>query len=883
MRLGLHRFLLAVAIATPAMAAERYTQKLSDGWQFRRGAQIDAASPTSAEGWVSVSVPHSWNRVGYYLSEPAGHLNSAANVDKYQGIGWYRLSFDVPAVRFGDQTWLEFGAASRTAEVWLNGRRLGAHDGGFSTFRLNATDAVKSGARNDLLVKVDNTQPEPGSATADILPLAGDFFVHGGLYRPVTLIRTAALHIDMLDDGGPGVYATTRSIADGRAQLDVRVRLRNDGPRPSSATMTIELRDTSGRPVASVRRSLGLAAGRGTEVTQTVDVSDPHLWNGIADPYLYTLSVAVNDGRGGTQDRVEQSIGIRQMQADPVRGFLLNGRPLRLHGVGYHQDREGKGWAVSAADVEQDFAIMREMGVNTIRLTHYQHGPVIHDLADRYGLILWDEIPLVSKWTMGEATVASDGLRANARQQLRELIRQNANHPSVFSWGIANEVDFGKSVPAFISTRKDAPAPDPFPLLKELRTLADEADPSRPTTLATCCEGRLAETGEVPITATAAALGGANRYFGWYYGAPDDLGPHLDALHSARPTQPLSVTEYGAGGALSIHTDNPLGGSVDARGRDQPEEYESFIHERAWPTLAAKPYLWATWLWNSFDFATTVRREGDAIDINTKGLVSYDRTIRKDAYYFYKANWSDQPAIHITGRRYVDRAYAATDIRVYSNAPRTELMVNGRSAGTLGACPNRICIWPNVRLATGANRVVARGLFPDGTTEDAVDWRLSPEVASAVRIDSGALVAGAVAGKTYGSDTFFEGGKPGDLNAFAGWGPKPPPKIVTGTREAAVVDTYREGRFAYHIPLVDGRYTVSLTFVEPALAAGARRFDVTAGGRTVVNGLDIAATAGGPLKAVQRTFQTTVRGGRLDLAFVPRTGDAIVSAIEITR
>jgi len=874
--------MIGVLAVSPAAAADRTEVKLAEGWEFRRGGEVDPAVTARATGaWEKVSVPHSWNRVGYYIPDPQRHLNRADNVDKYQGVGWYRLTFTPGADFAGRRAWLQFDAASRTAEVWLNGKRLGTHRGGFSRFRLDATDAMVAGRPNTLLVKVDNSQPEPGSSTADVLPLAGDFFVHGGLYRPVSLIATDPIHVDMLDAGGSGILAVTRSIASGRATVDVRVRLRNDGPRRQAATATVRLLDAAGASVADATRRVTLDARGAAEVAQTLVVRDPHLWNGVADPYLHRLVVEIASASGAVLDRVEQPFGIRQMRADPDRGFFLNGKPLRLHGVGYHQDREGKGWAVDAADIEQDVAIMREMGVNTIRLTHYQHGQTIHDLADRYGLILWDEIPLVSKWTLGADTVETAQLRENARQQLRELIRQNANHASVFTWGIANEVDFGKSIPAFITTAKDAPAPDPLPLLRDLDRVAKAEDPSRPSALATCCEGRLADSAEVPTTAVAADLGGANRYFGWYFGTPDDLGPHLDGLHALRPRQPLSVTEYGAGGATTIHTDNPLGGPVDQRGRNQPEEYESYIHERAWQTLTGKPYLWATWLWNSFDFATTVRREGDAIDVNTKGLVTYDRLTRKDAFYFYKANWSQNPTVYINGRRHVDRAYPAADVRVYSNAPRTELLVNGRSVGSLDACPQRICVWPKVALTTGTNRVVARGLFAAGPQEDGVEWRVSSAVARAVRIDSGALVAAEVAGERYGSDDFFDGGTAGTVNAYSGYGPRPEKKVVTGAAGGLLAESYRQGRFGYRVPLPNGRHTVVMTFVEPSLAAGARQFDVTANGRRVIAALDVAAAAGGPLKAITRRVAVRVDGGVLDLRFTPTRGDAIVSAIEI--
>ncbi len=875
---------IAVMAAPAAAQSERSVVPLAQGWEFQRGGDVDPAQAAQAAGsWERVSVPHTWNRVGYYMPDPQTHLNRAESVDKYQGVGWYRMTFTPPAMDAGQRAWLQFDAASRTAEVWLNGQRIGGHKGGFSRFRLDATRALRAGQANTLLVKVDNTQPAQGSSTADILPLAGDFFVHGGLYRPVSLIVTNAVHVDMLDAGGSGIFATTRSIDAAMAKVAVRVRIRNDGTKAQAVNAVVRLIDAGGKTVATATRRIPLRADTASESVQSLSVATPHLWNGVADPYLHRLVVEIATPSGAVLDRVEQAFGIREMRADPARGFMLNGKPLRLQGVGYHQDREGKGWATAPADIEQDFAIMREMGVNSIRLTHYQHGQVIHDLADRYGMVLWDEIPLVSRWTWGDDAVASAGLRDDARQQLRELIRQNGNHASVFNWGIANEVDFGKSLPAFITTSKDTPAPDPLPLLRELNALAKSEDPSRATALATCCEGRLLGSADIPITAEAADLGAANRYFGWYYGQPGDLGKHLDSLRALRPNQPVSVTEYGAGGATTIHTDNPLGGKVDQRGRNQPEEYESYIHETAWATLSAKPYLWGTWLWNSFDFATTVRREGDAIDINTKGLVTYDRKIRKDAYYFYKANWTATPTVHVAGRRYVDRAYPVADVRVYSNAPRTDLLVNHRVVGTLSACPQMVCAWSNVALAAGANRVVARGVFPTGAVDDAIEWRVAPEAARSIRIDSGALVAPEIAGKHYGSDAFFDGGSFGDINAYSGYGPRPEKKVVAGTPEGAVAETYREGRFGYRVPLANGRYTVELSFVEPSLAAGARQFDVVANGKRAIAALDIAAVAGAPLTRVTRRIVVGVTDGMLDLKFVPIKGDAIVSGIEITR
>lgn len=868
--------------AQPAMQDGRQVTVLAAGWRFHLGDLGDEATSGGYDdsAWAPVQVPHSWNRVGYYRPHPERHLHRADTVQKTQGRGWYRLHFQAPAAA-GKRVWIEFDAASRVASVWLNGRKIGDHAGPFSRFRFDVSDAVRPGADNLLVVRVDNSPPSEGGATADVLPLTGDFFVHGGLYRPVRLIVADPLHLDLADLGGSGVYAATTAATRSSAHLALRARVSNDAARPAQVQVTARLVDAAGRTAATVRRRLSLPAAATTEAALGLDIHAPHLWQGVDDPYLYTLAVEVADARGRVVDRVRQPFGIRTIKVDPDKGLFLNGRHVALHGVGYHQDREGKGWAISAEDVAQDMAIMREMGVNTIRLTHYQHGQPIHDLADRYGLLVWDEIPLVSAWTRRGEREPRPALVENARQQLRELIRQNGNHPSVINWSIANEVDFGNSFPAFLTGIGDGKAPDPMPLLRNLQALAHAEDPSRPTALATCCEGRLFDAGvEIPTTAEAADLGGANRYFGWYFGAPGDLGPQLDALHAKRPRQPLSVTEYGAGAATTIHTDDVQGGPIDSRGAGQPEEYASYIHEEAWKALKARPYLWATWLWNSFDFATTIRNEGDAQDINTKGLVTYDRQIRKDPYYFYKANWTSAPVVHINGRRYTQRAYRVTDVRVYSNAAATDLIVNGRAIGRRTACPDRVCVWRNVVLSPGANAVVARGRFASGAVEDKVAWTLSADAAAAVRIDSGAIVA-APASAQFGSDAYFVGGLAGTLNKPADYGKPAVPTPIAGTRDPGVAASYREGSFVYRIPLRPGRYRVRLTFVEPGLAAGARIFDVVANGQPIVQALDVAQAAGGSAIAIQREVPLALAGDTLDLRFVPRQGKAIVSAVEV--
>lgn len=888
--IALAAFALPASLSAPAMANtakpaaaqdSRSVIALERDWRYFEGDAPDpVASDFADDGWQAVAVPHTWNRVGYYHHDKGGK-HTAATVNKRQGVGWYRQRFDAPAALAGRKNWLEFDGASRTAKVWLNGQYLGEHRGGFSRFRLDAGSALRPGAQNVLVVRVDNTQPAANGPTADVLPLVGDFFVHGGLYRPVRLVSTAPLHIDMKDYGGPGVYAATSAVSAAGAEMKVRVRVANDTQRSAKATIRLALVDAAGVEVAASRLPASIAGTGLAELSADLRVTAPHLWQGTQDPYLYNLVVEVSGPDGKVADRVEQPFGIRTMAFDANRGFLLNGQPYRLRGVGYHQDRDGKGWAISRADVEEDVATMREMGVNSIRLTHYQHGKDIHEIADRTGIVLWDEIPLVSAWTLGGKADADPALVANARQQLSELVRQNYNHAATAIWGIANEVDFGNSLPIFLTGGPGSKAPDPMPLLNELRALAKQKDASRPTALATCCEGRLfAADTDIPVTAKAADLGGANRYFGWYFGKAEDLGPHLDQLHAKRPEQPLAVTEYGAGGALSLHTDNVLGGPADSRGRVQPEEYESHIHETALAQLDARPWLYATWLWNSFDFATTIRAEGDAQDINTKGLVAYDHKTRKDAWYFYKANWNPAPMVHITSRRYIDRAYPVTDIKVYSNTGSTELLINGRSLGAKADCPQKVCVWQGVRLDGGANAVVARGNHNGATVEDAVTWNLAPEKLDHVIIDAGTLVAAKGKDRLLGSDNWFNGGTVGTLDTPADYGRPAKPAVIAGSEERDAMATYRQGNFSYRIPTAKGRYRVTLWF---ASAAGQKpgSFDVKHNGKALLKAFQPAIPASAATaEARSFTIRTT---GDITLDFMSGSGDARVSLIELQR
>ena len=652
-------FVLALSCIATAQAAPRTVTPLDDGWQFAKGAPA---------GWMAVALPHTFN------------VDDATSQYPYRGAGWYRRTLAAPAVKRG-RTYLEFDGAALSTDVWLNGTRIGRHEGGFARFRFDVTDQLRAGA-NALLVRVDNTR-QP-----DVAPLGGDYTLYGGLYRRVRLVTTADVHVDMLDAGGPGVYFSTPQAE----RPHWRVRVANDRARNENVVVTARLRDAAGKVVATAQRTVGVPARAVVPVDLDATLAAPHLWQGVEDPYLYKSEVTV--ARAGVDlDRVDNEVGIRTVQLDPDRGLLLNGKPYRVHGVNVHLTWvPGKGVAVDDADIDADYRILSDLGVTGLRFAHYQHNEHSYALADRMGYLVWTELPLTSEVN------GSDAFAANAAQQARELVRQNFNHPSVFVWGLGNEIYKVDEVSGRV--------------LDAMQRLVHAEDASRPTAYANCC---------APIDGPQAMhtdAVGSNVYFGWYDKEFSDLAPFLASNHAKRPHTPQALSEYGAGGS-ALHQEDPVRRPV-APSRWHPEQYQALYHEAAWRQIEAAPWLWASYVWTGFDFASSGRNEGDARGVNDKGLVSMDRKVRKDAYYWYQANWSKKPMVYITSRRAVKRTAADVEVKVYSNQPAVRLRVNGADLGERPV-EGHVVRW-QVRLAPGANRIEASA----GAPADSVEWTLEP-------------------------------------------------------------------------------------------------------------------------------------------------------------
>ena len=602
------------------------------------------------ETLTPVALPHTWNNLD---GQDGGN-------DYWRGIGTYEI--DLPNPTAGKKQYIEIQGANHVATVYCNGRELGTHKGGFSTFRYDLTPAMKA-ADNVLTVIVTN-------AVSDIYPQTADFTFYGGLYRDVNFIEVNDAHFDLLKDGTAGVFVTPH--CSGKTRLDL-FPVNAEG-----AVISVELKDAKGNVVG--------AAGAEAEehVNILIDVANPHLWHGMEDPYCYTAAASIVKD-GNVLDTVTVTYGYRSFSVDPNTGFWLNGKNVPLHGVSRHQDRLDKGWAISKADHEQDIALIKEIGANTIRLAHYQHDQYFYDLCDKTGFALWAEIPFISKF------IPSKEAYENTMSQMKELVAQNYNHPSIFFWGISNEILIGA---------------DNEPLRKNLRDLnqlAKTMDPSRMTTIAEVTTTPV-DSEHVYITDVVSY----NHYFGWYGGDVAQNGPWFDNFHALNPSIPLGVSEYGVENIVKWHSAAPMN-------HDYTEEYASYYHHEMLKTFATRPYLWSTHVWNMFDFAADARNEGGVIGRNNKGLVTYDRTLKKDAFYIYKAYWTTEPMVYVAGRRFADRAPEERNITVYTNCDEVTLVVNGTEVAAKAAVDHAV-VFENVALNDGANEITAKAGEVSDTT-----------------------------------------------------------------------------------------------------------------------------------------------------------------------
>ena len=583
-------------------------------WAFTKMA--DAVPETMPTKWDIVNLPHSWNAID----------GQDGDNDYYRGTCYYAKQFTKASLPEADRYFMEINGANSSADVYVNGKHLAHHDGGYSTWRVDMTEALD--LNNLLVVAVDN------APNGTVYPQMADFTFYGGLYRDVNIIAVSESHFDFEYYGGPGI-AVTPIVEGTTAKVGVEVFVTN---KLDEQVIIYRVKDAEGNVVASIT----------SEDTAVIfDLENVHLWHGRKDPYLYTAEVALVEGEA-VVDAVSTRFGCRTFEIDPENGFILNGEEYPLRGVSRHQDRWGFGNALLPEHHEEDMDLICEMDATTIRLAHYQHDQYFYDLCDERGLVIWAEIPYISKHMPTG--------RENTISQMKELVVQNYNHPSIVVWGLSNEISIGGSDEDLLENHNI------------LNDMCHEMDPTRLTTIAAVSMTPLEDPYlQIPDVVSY------NHYFGWYGGDTAMNGPWFDKFHETFPNIPIGCSEYGCE-ALNWHTSNPFQG-------DYTEEYQAYYHEELIKQLFTRKYMWATHVWNMFDFGADARNEGGENGQNHKGLVTFDRKYKKDSFYAYKAWLSDEPFVHLCGKRYVDRVEDTTKVTVYSNQPEVELFANGVSLG----------------------------------------------------------------------------------------------------------------------------------------------------------------------------------------------------------
>ncbi len=616
----------------------RTVYPLNSGWTCAVGAGAPAP----------VTLPHCYNV-----------QDGAVQLPLYRGTATYRRTLTLDAAPAGP-VYLEIGAAALRGRVLVNGAVAGESDCGFALWRVLLTPHLRAGD-NELVVEVSNAADVP------LYPAMADFSFYGGLYRDVNLVFDDALHFAECDGSRDGV--TVRCEENGDGSFTVYCDLHIEGC-DDAALARAELRDADGELVAY-----------GQDITAEymefmLRVAEPHRWQGTEDPYLYELTCCLYPAGAPACDVRRLAVGLRTVECTADGGLRLNGRPWQLHGVARHQDRMGKGSAVTRADMEQDLRLILELGANAVRLSHYQHAEEFYDLCDRAGLLVWAEVPVISA-----VDPAAEG---NAMRQLDALIAQVGNHCCVYCWGVQNEF-------TITGTGPEHPA-----LLTRLAARARELDPTRYV-----AQAQVYSLEDTSVLNTATDLVGYNLYYGWYYSAIPDLQARLDALHRALPGTPLLITEYGVDTNPRYHSPAP-------QAKDYSEEYQLLFCDNALRAVAERPWMVGSYVWAMFDFGSAQRDEGGQKGVNQKGLVTFDRAVKKDAFYLYKAWWSDEPFVRLAGRRFVNRCGETADITVLSNLAALRLSVNGVPAGEANA-PDPMQVFAGVALAPGENRIEVTG------------------------------------------------------------------------------------------------------------------------------------------------------------------------------
>ena len=666
-------FAMAVSMQT---LAQRENILINQDWNFRFSHQVNKNSSRR------VDLPHTWNAQDALSGKP----------DYKRGIGNYDKKLFIRSEWKGKRLFLRFEGANCVSNVFINGKQIGEHRGGYGAFIFEITDKVNYGKNNTVLVRVNNGEQ------LDVMPLVGDFNFYGGIYRDVHLLVTEDICISPLDYASPGVYLFQQHVGEKQAAVLARINLSNGTEHPRQATLRLQVKEGD-KVVYQADKKVTVAPHTSVQPEEmSFTLLNPRLWNGREDPFMYqTVITLVKDGK--EIDKVEQPLGLRYYATDADRGFFLNGKHLPLHGVCRHQEWAEVGNALRPMHHEEDTRLMLEMGVNAIRLAHYPQATYMYDLMDRNGIVTWAEIPFVGPGGYADkGFVDQPSFRKNGKEQLKEMIRQHFNHPSICFWGLFNELKENGD--------------NPLEYIKELNVLAHQEDPTRPTTSASN------QGGAINFITDNIAW---NRYDGWYGATPATLASWLDKTHQAHPEIKIAISEYGAGASIYHQQDSLVQTSPGSWWH--PENWQTEYHIQNWKIISERPYVWGSFVWNMFDFGAH-RTEGDRPGINDKGLVTHDRKVKKDAYYFYKANWNPEPMVYIAGRRSVNRVKPVTEVQIFSNCAEVTLKVNGQIIKKMQPDGVKVCIFKDIRLKKGENNIEVSAKNGKRVITDACCWIL---------------------------------------------------------------------------------------------------------------------------------------------------------------
>lgn len=676
-------------------AQSRMEKSFNEGWKFYKANNStfftdfengqkyfeNQGQWTKLEVWEDITLPHTYNK---------DDMQKDRNF--FEGKAVYQKTFRPAETDKERRTFLKFEGVGAVAQLFVNGNYIGEHKGGYSMFVFEISNSIESGKDNSITVIADN------KSRKDIIPINHFLFpVYGGIYRPVHLITTNKTNFVVTDQAAPGIFIRQKNVSSKSADIQVEAKLETKEKTIQEVELSLEIKDDQGKTVETQKYPVKISPQGVTYVNETIKMKSPHLWDGIRDPYLYSLTAKIT-ANGKELDAVKQPLGIRHIEMIANKGVFLNGKKYPMYGVTRHQDREGFGSALSFELHKEDMMLIKEMGATTIRLAHYQQSPQMYALADSIGFLTWAEIPFVNRVSYYE--------NDNAKQQMVELVKQNFNHPSIYIWGVHNEV-YSKT------------ADEQVPVLsRELNDIAKTLDPDRYT---------VAVTGYNVIDRQenlSTDVQGINHYFGWYGGKIEDLGPWAQKVQKDFPEYKIILSEYGADGNIDIGKEEVEAPKDVISGKAFPENYQTETHLQQWAAIEKNPIILASYLWNSFEFAVPAWNRGGVNARNLKGLITFDRKRKKDSFYWYKANWNPEPMIYLANRRDSVRTHKNSKIQLFSNLPKVQLIVNGKEYQAKQGVNSKHWVVDNVELKQGENKIQAKGNSGNEVLTDEMTWTL---------------------------------------------------------------------------------------------------------------------------------------------------------------